>query len=350
MKIIFSGGGTLGSVTPLMAVAEAVKKNDSTASFLWIGTKDGPERQLIQAAGLDFVAITSGRWRRFLTWQNFVTPFLVLKGLIDAWRLLRRFEPDVVMSAGGFVAVPVVWAAWWLRIPVHVHQLDWRPGLANRLSSGVAKTISVTFDKSRRDFDQNKVTVTGNPVRNFLLTGQADRARIKFGLQADLPLVLVLGGGTGAMNLNRLVAATVADLSAVQVLHLTGRDKRVAVPTAPSTYQQIEFLTDELADVYAAADLVVTRAGMGTLTELAALGIPAVIVPIPNSHQEENADYFVEQGAAVRFDENKSGAELAQVIRLLIAEPSVLPRMSAAMQRINSVDAAQKIVEILLGH
>ncbi len=350
MKIVFSGGGTLGSVTPLLAVAEVAQEKNSNHELLWLGTKTGPERKMVEAADIKYVGITSGRLRRFLTLRNLATPFLVLKGLYDAWSQLRLFRPDAVVSAGGFVAVPVVWAAWLLRIPAHIHQMDWRPGLANRLSVPFAKSVSATFAKSREDFGGKKITVTGNPIRRFLFSGSAEKARRRFRLREELPIVLVIGGGTGAVNLNRLVMAALPALDGVQIIHVVGRGKSYPTHNAPNTYHQVEFLSEEIADAYAAARLVVTRAGMGTLTELAALGLPAVVVPIQNSHQEENARYYVEHGGAVLFEESGSGDKLAERVNYLLQNPYELRQLSVAMSRINDSDAALRVYELIVGN
>lgn len=247
MRVIFSGGGTLGSVTPLLAVSEALSEKDPGAEFLWVGTADGPEQETVERYGLGFRAITSGRLRRFWTLSNLLTPFLVLKGLSDALSLLRRWKPDVVVSAGGFVAVPVVWAAWLLRIPAHIHQMDWRPGLANKLAAPFSRSVSVVFGKSAEDFPRKKVKVTGNPVRREILQGDASVARERFGLEIGTPVVLVLGGGTGALNLNLLTADAAPEICRrAQILHLTGKGKNDALPAVLGRYRRSDFFGGEI--------------------------------------------------------------------------------------------------------
>jgi UDP-N-acetylglucosamine--N-acetylmuramyl-(pentapeptide) pyrophosphoryl-undecaprenol N-acetylglucosamine transferase len=347
-RVIFSGGGTLGSVTPLLAVAENLFEQQPESEFLWIGTKDGPERDLVEEAGIKFSAIPSGRLRRFASWSNLIMPILVLRGFFAAAKILQQFKPDIVVSAGSFVAVPIVWAAWLLRIPVHVHQLDWEPGLANKLSAPFAKSISATFEKSKNDFNAHKVVVTGNPVRRFLFTGSIEEARTKFKLQSGIPTILVLGGGTGAVALNSLVIEMLPKLKRkIQIIHLTGRAKSVLVPNAPEIYQQFAFLNQDMALAYAIADLVISRAGMGTLTELAALGLPTIVVPILNSHQEANAEYFVQNGGAILFNERQSSAALAQLVQDLLADSKRLRQMSISMLKINNPQAAQRLIELI---
>lgn len=348
MRVIFSGGGTLGSVTPLLAVSEALYELEPGAEFLWVGTKDGPERESVCRYGMEFRVISSGRLRRFWALSNLLTPFSVLKGLFDALSLVRRWKPDIVVSAGGFVAVPVVWAAWLSRVPVHIHQMDWRPGLANRLAAPFARSVSAVFDKSKGDFSAKKITVTGNPVRREILSGDASVARAKFGLDPGLPTVLVLGGGTGAMNLNRLAADAAPEICRrAQLLHLTGKDKHIDLPAVLGRYRQASFLGDDMGHAFAAADLVVTRAGMGTLTELAALGKPSIIVPIPDSHQVENARFFADKGAALYFEEGRGGTDLAGEAAALLADHVRMARMAEAARGINSPDAARSVAVIV---
>ncbi|MEK9151858.1 MAG: glycosyltransferase, partial [Patescibacteria group bacterium] len=212
MVIVLTGGGTLGPVTPLLAVAEELKKLRPDATFHWIGTFSGPERGLVEAAGMPFSAIRSGKLRRYFSLQNLVDHARLMLGIGDALKVLGRLRPAAVVSAGGFVAVPVAWAAALLGIPVHVHQLDLRPGLANRLTAPFAKSISVGFEELVGRFGRRAVW-TGNPVRSSILKGSADEGRRLFGVSKDAPVLLVLGGGTGSAVVNSLVAGSLPRLS-----------------------------------------------------------------------------------------------------------------------------------------
>ena len=349
MRILLAGGGTLGSVTPVLAVAQELRRRDPSVELLWIGTGGGPERRLVEHLGIEFRVIASGRLRRWLTWRNLVLPFCVLWGLFDSLSVLRKWRPDVVFHAGGFVAVPLTWSAWLLRIPVHIHQLDWRPGLANRLSAPFAASISVSFEKSLRDFGGRRTVLTGNPVRSEVLGADREDGHALFGLSADRPTVLVLGGGTGAAALNRLVVEALPYLrSDFQVIHVTGLNKMVRPPDWTGTYLQFDFLNERMPSALAVADLVVTRAGMGTLTELAALGRPAVIVPMPRSHQEDNAELFVRAGAAVGFNQNSPGVDLSELVSSLCNDREQLNRLALAMHGLNSSQAARRVAELVL--
>lgn len=350
MRIAFAGGGTLGSVTPLLAVAKAVRGRRPDAECFWVGTTYGPEARLVAEAGLEFHGISSGKLRRYLAWRNITDVFRIIRGVFDALALFRRRRPDVLVSAGGFVAVPAVWAAWIKRIPVHLHQMDIRPGLANKLSAPFAASMSVALERSTKDFSAKRPVWTGNPVRPGILAGSRDEARKLFSLEDGLPTALIMGGGTGAVTLNDL-ARQAAPLLApnAQIIHLAGQGKTAPLKGAPGRYHQLEFLTEDMKHAYAAADLVVTRAGMGALTELAALGLPAIVIPIADSHQEENADHFADQGAAVVLSEKSLTAErLAEAVLSLLRDAPRLEKLRSAMRQMNRPDAASAMAELIL--
>jgi UDP-N-acetylglucosamine--N-acetylmuramyl-(pentapeptide) pyrophosphoryl-undecaprenol N-acetylglucosamine transferase len=350
--VLLTGGGTMGPVTPLLAVVPALRELVPAARFAWIGTRGGPERPVVEAAGIGFEAIATAKLHRSLDLRNLLMPFRLLAGLCQAWRRLGALRPAVVVSAGGYVAVPVIWAARLRRIPVHVHQQDLRPTLTNVITAPFALSVSVAFEKSARDFRRYRPVVTGNPVRPEVLAGSAVRGRQRFGFQADRPVTLVTGGGTGAARINEAIAAALPRLLEVtQILHLTGRGKALEAP-ALGGYVQREFLAEEMPDALAMADLVVTRAGLGALSELAVLGKPALIVPMRGTHQEDNARYFAERGAGVFVDEASIAPErLAALCRGLLGRPGEMARLGAAMKTMNPADAAGRLaaqVKLLL--
>ncbi|MBI4458291.1 UDP-N-acetylglucosamine--N-acetylmuramyl-(pentapeptide) pyrophosphoryl-undecaprenol N-acetylglucosamine transferase [Candidatus Uhrbacteria bacterium] len=350
MVIVLAGGGTLGPVTPLLAVAEELKKLRPDAAFHWVGTETGPEREIVAAAGMPFSTIRSGKLRRYFSWQNFLDNARLLLGVGDALLLLGRLRPAVVVSAGGFVAVPVAWAAALLRIPIHVHQLDLRPGLANKLAAPFARSISVGFEELAGVFGRKKAIWTGNPVRAGILAGTKEEGRRLFGLSADAPVVLILGGGTGSGLINSLVAGSLQRLTArAQVLHVTGRGKAEGLPEPSKRYRRTELLGPEIAHAFAAADIVVTRAGMGTLSEIAALGKPAVIIPIADSHQEENAAYFCRRGAARCLAEKELTPDtFAAAIEQLAANPGAKDTLGAKARQLAKDGAARAVAELVL--
>jgi len=348
-RIIFTGGGTLGPVTPLIAVIRAVRAAAPGAAVEWIGTKGGPEERMVRDAGIPFHAVSSGKLRRYFSWSNFVDPLRIARGFFESRSLLKRSRIDAVVSAGGFVAVPVAWAARSLGIPVHVHQQDVRPGLANKLSLPAASSMSVTLERSMADFGDKRPVWTGNPVRAEVFQGSADEAKRIFGLEDGVPTVLVLGGGTGAAGLNKLVRDALPALAAqMQVIHAAGPGKADASVVAPR-YHQYELLTAELPHAYAVADVVVTRAGMGALTEIASLGKSAIIVPMPGSHQEDNAKAFADGAGAVLLDErHASTKDLCDAVLGLAGIPSLRRTMGERMKGMNKPGAAEAIAAMVL--
>ena len=299
IKIILTGGGTAGPVMPLVAVYQGFKRRKIKADFLFIGTEEGPEKKICQAYNIPFKSIPAGKLRRYLSLKNFSDPFKILKGHQEAKYILKVAEPDVIFSAGGFVAVPVIWAAKRQKIPVLIHQQDIRKGLANKITEKIARKITVTFERSLEDFPRGKTILTGNPVREDILSGSREKAVKEFGLEGKKPVLLVFGGGTGAENINKKINKIAKELvNFCNVIHITGQGKKGA-DLKNNNYHVYEMLTDKMKDALAAADLVVSRAGLCALSEFSALGKPALIIPIFNSHQEENAAFYEKEGAVM---------------------------------------------------
>lgn len=349
-KIVLVGGGTMGSVTPLLAVAREM--NHEPLDFYWLGTFQGPEKTAVQEAGIEFRAISAGKWRRYFSPLNFLTPWQLLLGFIQSMIYLWRRRPAAVVAAGAFVAVPVVWAAKLLGIPVLVHQQDLEIGLANKLMFPVATVITLSLPEQRFKLGSSraKVVVTGNPVRQEILQGNVPAARRRWGLTATWPTVLVFGGGTGAAAINALVRESATKLlKHTQLLHLTGRGKTLSV-TPHACYRQQPFLNVQaMADALAVADLVVCRAGFNTLTELTALGKPAIVIPMPDSHQEVNAAYLRRHQAAVVLDQRSLTAEdFAANILDLVNARSAKQKLSRAIHELMPPDSAQKMARLIL--
>lgn len=350
MRVIFTGGGTLGPVTPLLALAE-----DLVGDFLWIGTRSGPERAVVEASGLSFVAIPSGKLRRYYWWNLDIvlTILKVLAGFFSAFAILRRFHPNLVVTAGGYVGVPVILAAWILRIPSLVIQLDLRLGLSNILAAPFAKRIVTTFGASLRHFPKGKTLHAGAPVRKAIRDLETARDRVRreatkrYGLDSKLQTLLVVGGGTGALRLNELVAQAAQEITEeMQIIHLTGPGKTVALQK--DRYYPLEFET-EMVYAYAAADIILARAGMGTITEVAAVGLPTIFVPLPGTDQESNARVFVDAGAALTVDQDHtSPKEIAATVLGLLKDRA---RRENMVQKIRSVlprGATERIVEEMM--
>ncbi|HPI67234.1 MAG TPA: undecaprenyldiphospho-muramoylpentapeptide beta-N-acetylglucosaminyltransferase [bacterium] len=342
MKILYSGGGTLGSVSPLIATHQKLVSKRQSAKVpsdeaLWLGTRFGPERQVVESEGINFKSIVGGKFRRYFSFKNLFDFFKIKVGFWQAFFIIKKFKPDLILTAGSFVAVPVAWAGWFLRVPIFVHQQDVRVGLANKLMAPFAKKITVALEKSLDDFKKEKAVLVGNPVREKLRNKEIEKLREKMFVHFNnnLPIVLVLGGGTGALFLNELVWQSLEKLTKFcNIIHLTGKNKCQSLPAgkagiqrqnARENYQQFTFLNaDQLAVVYSKATLVISRAGMSTLTELAYFKKPTIIIPIPDSHQEENAKYFAEKKSALYLSQKELTSEklVAQIKNLLVDEQS----------------------------
>lgn len=326
MKIVFSGGGTLGPVTPLLGIYEVLKDNYPTAKFLWVGTKSGPEGELVRKQGIYFVGLTTGKFRRYRSFLNIVDFFLAFFGFFASLVFLIRHRPSVCVSAGGFVSVPLHLAAWCLRIPTWIHQQDARVGLSNKLMAPLARLITTALEKNVRQFSKKKTVWLGNPVRADILTGDIIRSRERFSLGADKPVILVTGGGTGAERINQLTAEAAPSLTQkFQIIHLVGQRRAAAAAEAAAAkypnYHIYKFFTEEMKDAYAVADLVVSRGGFGALSELSALKKPAIIIPL-SGQQEDNVKELGEAGAVVVMSESTlTSAALVEKITSLLSDP-----------------------------
>lgn len=279
-KIILVGGGTLGSVSPLLAIAAKYE-----AEYLFVGTQDGPEQKLI--SNIKFVSIKSGKLRRYFSWQNFTDAIKIKLAFFQSIKIIKQFKPDLILTAGSFVAVPMAWAGWVLRVPVIVHQQDIKIGLANRLMLPCARKITVIFSQQKNYFNNHKVVVTGNPVREYKVKSLVNK-----------PMVVITGGGLGARGLNTFIAQFIPMLlEKYEVHHILGEanhDQRLELPG----YHSHHFITDQMMELLSQADLIISRAGMSLITEAAYLKKPLILVPIPKSHQEQNATFLAKHNAA----------------------------------------------------
>jgi len=323
MKILFSGGGTLGPVTPLLAIRDSVDAEHPDAQYVWVGTKKGPERVLVEEQGIIFHAIQSGKFRRYFSLLNVVDVFRFIIGWLQSLKVLWKESPDVCISAGGFTSVPLHWAAWLFGIPTWIHQQDIHVGLANKLMVPIAKAVTTATEEHLRVFPKRKTTWLGNPVRQEILKGDSTRAKALFELQDSLPVIFATGGGTGSLRVNQLIVEAVGALEGrAQVIHLTGRERSQDLAKNAARhlahYQVHDFFTTEMKDAYAVADIVISRGGFGTITEIAALKKVAVLIPKPGQ-QEENVAFLDDAGAAILVDEaTTDGLRLAKILRDLL--------------------------------
>ncbi len=362
MKILFVGGGTLGPVTPLLAVAKKLKTREPHWSLVWIGTPNGPEKKLVEALDIPFQFLPIVKLPRYPSWRWIAFPFLWLVVRREAARLIKQLKPDAIVTAGGFTAVPVVYAASKKHIPCFTHQLDLVPGLANKKIAPLCASVTTSFEYERAPFG-DRVTDEQIPTPTlFSFTHLPSRheALHHFGLSDGRPVTLIFGGGTGAQALNEMMDRTHHEWSKfTQVIHGTGKGKldirhsTLDIRKKTHGYVMREFFGEEMALAYAAADLIVCRAGMGTLSEIAALKKAAIIVPIPKSHQEFNAQAFEEAGAAVviRQDSKKFEEELLAAAELLIHDEKARHEMGERAHQFLTTDDgsafAERIIKIL---
>jgi len=358
MNILLVGGGSGGPVSPLLAVAEEIKTLRPQARFLLLGTRTGPEGLMAKKAGIAFQSISAGKFKRYMSFSNFAAPFFVMKGFFQALGVIKRFHPKCVFGAGSFVQVPVVWAAWVLRVPVIIHQQDILPSLANVICQIPAKKITVTFEDSLQDFhaglglfykkNNNKIVFTGNPFRTGLKNATKEEAIKFFNLRSDMPTLLVLGGGTGALFINTIIETALPVLAkSVQIIHSTG-GRGGAVRLGQEHYHPYEFIS-QMGLAYAAADMVISRAGLSTITELSNLRKLSIIVPIPNSHQELNALKLLRHKAAVVVTQDRLTAEsLVRLVRRLLFEHMVQEEMKENISKIMPKGSAKKIADIVI--
>lgn len=326
--VVFTGGGTGGHIFPGLAVADELRLLYSEAGLqcriVWIGSSKGMDGSIIEKSGSvdTFYGIPTGKLRRYFSLENLVDVFRIIGGCIASFFLLLKLRPAMVFSKGGFVSVPPCFAAGLLRIPVYTHECDFSPGLATRLNSRVAKKVLLSYPQTASYFGkkfEGRVEVTGNPVRPVFYQADGQRGREFLGLEKGKPLLLVLGGSSGAQQINQLVLENLDYLTAhFQVVHQTGGEKAgfdpAAVPeNGGGVYKHYSFIYSEMPDVIAAADLVLSRAGANSLWECAVLGKAMVLVPLwgagTRGDQVENARFFVESGAGLSLEGDEADSQ-----------------------------------------
>ncbi len=347
-RIILTGGGTAGHVTPNIALLPRLKELDYDVQY--IGSLDGIEKKLIEELSIPYYGIASGKLRRYFDPKNFSDPFKVIKGYFQARKLLKSLKPDVVFSKGGFVAVPVVLAAKHRHIPVIIHESDMTPGLANKLSIPSANKICCNFPETLSHLPEGKAFLTGSPIRQELLSGNK-LAALKFcGFTANKPVLLIIGGSLGSAAVNTAIRNILPQLlKTFQVIHLCGKDKIDESLIKTEGYVQFEYIKQELADLFALADVVVSRAGANAICELLALRKPNLLIPLSaaasRGDQILNAASFKRQGfSEVLEEETLSSEALLRTIQTLYESRHTY---IAAMEKSQQNDAIGKIVSLI---
>lgn len=307
-KIVLTGGGSAGHVTPNIALIPALKK--AGFEIYYIGSYNGIEKKLIEDYNIPYFGIATGKLRRYFDPKNFSDPFRVLKGFAEARRLLKKIQPDVVFSKGGYVSVPVVRAAGALKIPYIVHESDMTPGLANKLSMSGAKKICCNFPETMRLLPAEKAVLTGTPIREELGMGSREAGLKLCGFEDDKPVLMVIGGSLGAQSVNETVRFALPRLLPnFNVVHICGKEKMDNLKLSVPGYKQFEYVKNELKDIFAMADLVVSRAGANSICELLALKKPNILIPLSTKSsrgdQMLNARSFEQQGFSLVIDNDE---------------------------------------------
>ncbi|MBE5873546.1 MAG: undecaprenyldiphospho-muramoylpentapeptide beta-N-acetylglucosaminyltransferase [Lachnospiraceae bacterium] len=305
-KIVLTGGGTAGHVTPNIALLPALK--EAGYEIAYVGSYDSIEKKLIEDFDIPYTGISTGKFRRYLDIKNLTDPFRVIKGYREARKYLKEYAPDVVFSKGGFVSVPVVRAAHSLKIPCIIHESDMTPGLANKLCIPVAKKVCCNFPETLKLLPEEKAVLTGSPIRKELTQGNKIAGLDMCGFTGNKPVIMVIGGSLGANNVNKAVRDALPQLlEDFQVVHLCGKDKVDNLLLNTPGYKQFEYVKAELKDLFAMADLVISRAGANAICELLALKKPNILIPLPaassRGDQILNAKSFEAQGFSIVVDE-----------------------------------------------
>lgn len=305
-RIVLTGGGTAGHVTPNIALIPTLQQEDYEIHY--IGSYDGIEKKLIEELAIPYYGISSGKLRRYFDIKNFSDPFKVLKGYSEAKKLLRRLQPDIIFSKGGFVTVPVVIAAKHLSIPVIIHESDMTPGLANKLALPSATKVCCNFPETLKYLPSGKAVLTGSPIRKELMEGSKAKALQFLGFSATKPVIMVIGGSLGSVAINNAIHDNLDELLAkFQIVHLCGQGKTEPSLEGKKGYRQFEYIKKELADLFALSDVIVSRAGANAICELLALRKPNILIPLSaaasRGDQILNARSFEKQGFSVVIEE-----------------------------------------------
>lgn len=304
-KIVLTGGGTAGHVTPNIALLPTLR--EAGYDIHYIGSFEGIESRLIPDFDVPYYGISTGKFRRYFDLKNFSDPFRVIKGYMDAKKLLKELKPDVVFSKGGFVAVPVVRAAADLKIPCIIHESDMTPGLANKICIPLAQKVCCNFPETMRNLPSGKAVLTGTPIRSELTKGNRINALDLCGFTANKPVIMVIGGSQGSAAINQVVREALPTLlEDFQVIHICGKDKVDNLMLSVPGYKQFEYVKTELKDFFALADLVVSRAGANAICELLALKKPNILIPLSAGSRGDqilNAASFAEQGFSIVIKE-----------------------------------------------
>ena len=348
-RIILTGGGTAGHVTPNIALLPRLKELQYDIHY--IGSYNGIEKELIEQFGIPYHGISSGKLRRYFSVQNFTDPFRVIKGLGEAKKLVKVLQPDVIFSKGGFVSVPVVLAGKGCHVPTIIHESDMTPGLANKIYLPSATKVCCNFPETMEHLPEGKAVLTGSPIRQELLSGDKYKARDFLHFTSDKPVIMVVGGSLGSVAVNDAVRGILPELlKSFQVVHLCGKGKIDSSLQGLEGYAQFEYIKDELKDLFALTDLVISRAGANAICELLALHKPNLLIPLSanasRGDQILNARSFERQGYSVVLEVEELSQEvlLNAIQNLYENRETYINAMKNSPQQ-NSIDTIIDLIE-----
>ena len=311
-KIILTGGGTAGHVTPNIAIIPELKRMGY--DILYVGSKNGIEKELIEKEGIPYKGIESGKLRRYIDIKNLTDPFRIIKGYGEARAICRKYKPDIVFSKGGYVSVPMVLAAAFQRIPVISHESDMTPGLANRITMPQASKICCNFPETLKLLPEGKGVLSGSPIRKEILSGSREEGLKAAGFDGTKPVLLVIGGSLGAVHVNTAVRNVLPKLlEKYDVIHICGRNNIDESLKGTRGYKQYGYVSEQLKDLFAAADIFISRAGANAICEILALHKPNLLIPLgaeaSRGDQILNAGSFEKQGYSMVLTEDKLNDE-----------------------------------------
>lgn len=353
-RIILTGGGTAGHVTPNIALIP--KLRELGYDIQYVGSYEGIEKELIEPFGIPYHGISSGKLRRYFSVQNFTDPFRVIKGFGEARRLIKDLKPDVIFSKGGFVSVPVVLAGKKCKVPVIIHESDMTPGLANKLAIPSATKVCCNFPETLDNLPKGKAVLTGSPIRQELLSGNKVAAMDMCSFTADKPVILVIGGSLGSVIVNNAVREALPELlNKFQIVHLCGKGKTDESLNNTKGYCQFEYIKNELRDIFALADIVISRAGANAICELLALRKPNLLIPLSakasRGDQILNARSFERQGFSLVIEEEElSKDSLLEAVQNLYNNRSTFMDAMRSSGQQDSIDTITGLIEDAVGH
>lgn len=349
MKIIIAGGGTGGHLFPGIAIAREFQKRDPNIKILFVGTRKGIESEVLPKEKLQLKTILSSGLKGRLSWHTFIALGEIPIALVQSFWILVNFRPNLVLGVGGYVTGPFVLMARFLRIPAVIQEQNLIPGITNRILGRIANKIFIAFEKSKKYFPENKVEVTGNPVREEYYESKIKTKESRFN-------VLIFGGSRGAGTINHAMAQALDFLSedkgSLHFIHQTGQEQFqtiLAEYRAKNMSMEVSSFIFNMADFFQRSNLVICRAGATTIAELTACGKAAILIPFPyaaNNHQQLNAELLVEEGAAIMIkDSELTGKKLAELIKELMRHPERINKMERASARLAKKEAGKKIVD-----